>query len=118
MAFYYVLVDRKPVACRDAADYDQRVTNGAHGLATHIARTNTDSAWVSTVFLGVNHQRLKDEPPVLFETMVFGGESDGLTVRTMAWARARSTHLQVVAIVVGKRLTLWQRLTMLLFDYV
>jgi hypothetical protein len=31
---------------------------------------------ISTVFLGLDHSFVDDEPPVLWETMVFGGEHD------------------------------------------
>jgi len=32
-----------------------------------------DSLWVSTVFLGLDHNFSSKGPPVVFETMVFGG---------------------------------------------
>lgn len=32
---------------------------------------------VSTVFLGVNHRHFGEGPPILWETMVFGGLLDG-----------------------------------------
>jgi hypothetical protein len=32
--------------------------------------------WVSTVWLGLNHQFDPVGPPIIFETMVFGGEHD------------------------------------------
>jgi hypothetical protein len=31
---------------------------------------------VSTVWLGLNHSFLPDSPPIIFETMVFGGPND------------------------------------------
>jgi len=33
--------------------------------------TLSDSKWVSTVWLGINHRYNDDDPPLIFETMVF-----------------------------------------------
>jgi hypothetical protein len=38
-------------------------------------------AKVSTVFLGLDHSFSEDGPPILWETMVFGGELDQETDR-------------------------------------
>lgn len=40
-----------------------------------VASTETATLWVSTVFLGVNHNFLGKGPPILFETMVFSLET-------------------------------------------
>jgi hypothetical protein len=37
--------------------------------------TLPDGRWVSTVFLGINHQ-FGEGPPLIFETMVFPNEND------------------------------------------
>lgn len=39
--------------------------------------TFRDGTWVSTVWLGINHQYNPDKPPLIFETMVFNSGSDG-----------------------------------------
>ena len=39
----------------------------------HIARTKLDCMLVSTVWLGLDHSYRKDAPPLIFETMLFGG---------------------------------------------
>lgn len=41
-------------------------------LDHHVGRR----VWVSTVFLGLDHNWLPDGPPVLWETMIFGGPFD------------------------------------------
>ena len=43
-----------------------------------VAVTQGKGVRVSTVFLGVDHQ-YQDGPPILFETMVFGGKLDDET---------------------------------------
>jgi hypothetical protein len=39
-------------------------------------QTDLGDYFVSTVFLGLNHQRSLDGPPLWFETMVFGPEHE------------------------------------------
>lgn len=51
---------------------------------------------VSTVFLGINHQFF-DGPPLVFETMVFGGLRGDYQKRYSTWAEAEAGHVQVLA---------------------
>jgi hypothetical protein len=51
---------------------------------------------VSTVFLGLDHNFLPDGLPILFETLVFGGEHDGLMQRYATWDEAAIGHKEVV----------------------
>ena len=53
-----------------------------------------DEVRVSTVFLGMDHQ-FGDGPPLLFETMVFGGVSDQVAVRCSTWEEALKAHEKV-----------------------
>lgn len=50
---------------------------------------------VSTVFLGVDHQ-FGDGDPLLFETMIFGGERDGFQDRYSTWDEALKSHNIIV----------------------
>lgn len=62
-----------------------------------VAQTNvSDSVWVSTIFLGLDHNFWGDGPPVVFETMVFGGERDGDQRRYATWAEAELGHMEMV----------------------
>lgn len=47
---------------------------------------------VSTVFLGVNHRFFGDGPPILWETMVFGGPYDKLQRRYTSRDEAFKGH--------------------------
>lgn len=51
---------------------------------------------VSTVFLGIDHSFSSGGPPVLYETMIFGGEHDGWQDRHTHWADALNRHRGVV----------------------
>lgn len=53
-------------------------------------------AEVSTVWLGINH-RFGDGPPLIFETMVFGGGLDQYQERYSTEQHARAGHDAVVA---------------------
>lgn len=53
---------------------------------------------VSTVFLGLDHS-FGEGPPVLFETMVFGGKHNEEQWRYCTWDQAEVGHRQVVALV-------------------
>lgn len=52
---------------------------------------------VSTVFLGIDHSFEPGMEPVVFETMVFGGEHDQLTKRYSTYDQAEFGHKEVVA---------------------
>lgn len=46
----------------------------------NIAKTDLPNGlWVSTVFLGLDHQFEPGEPPLIFETMIFAKGSSGLS---------------------------------------
>lgn len=56
---------------------------------------------VSTVFLGSDHQ-WGIGPPLLFETMVFGGNDDGFMSRYSTWQEAEQGHEAIVNRLVPK----------------
>lgn len=56
-----------------------------------------DDAEVSTVWLGMNHN-WRGSPPLIFETMVFGGSLDGHQWRYATEQEAREGHDTVVAL--------------------
>lgn len=41
----------------------------------HVAQTRIGNVWVSTVFLGLDHNFFGEGPPILFETMIFQGKT-------------------------------------------
>jgi len=57
---------------------------------------------VSTVWLGLDHSD-GEGPPLIFETMVFGGEHDDYTERYSTETQAKKGHARIVkAIKAGK----------------
>lgn len=53
---------------------------------------------VSTVFLGLDHNHWGG-PPILFETMIFGGPHDGRQNRCSTWDEAVTMHQQALDLV-------------------
>jgi len=63
--------------------------------ARHIARDDVADAHVSTVFLGIDHS-FGGGPPLLFETMVFGGPLDGEQERYSTLDEAEAGHAAMI----------------------
>jgi len=61
----------------------------------HVADETINGVRVSTVFLGVDHQ-FGAGPPLLFETMVFGGALDQEQERCSTWEEAEHMHAIMV----------------------
>ena len=71
---------------------------------SRIDRTTIGDVTVSTVWLGLNHQ-YGNGAPIIFETMVFGGELDGEQTRCATEAEAVAGHAAMVARVYALRAT-------------
>jgi hypothetical protein len=56
-----------------------------------VAMTEAEGVKISTVFLGLDHS-FGGSVPILFETMVFGGEHDGYQERYATWEEAEAGH--------------------------
>lgn len=55
---------------------------------------------VSTVFLGLDHRFYGQGPPILFETMIFGGWTfSDYQQRYSTWGQAESGHLAALKVV-------------------
>lgn len=66
-----------------------------------VAKTKIPNGEVSTVFLGLNHRFTGNGPPLLFETLVFGGEHADHMERYATWAEAEEGHTRIVAMHAG-----------------
>lgn len=97
----YILVDKKPVEAELlewAKWFEQKDVR-----RVAFDRLNNDSITVSTVFLGIDHNWGDDGPPVLFETMIFGGRMgvhyDEYQERYCTWEEAEQGHINAIKII-------------------
>ena len=85
----YILDGRKAVKCYDILTRAKWFEKADR----HVEKTESGDISVSTVFLGLDHQ-FGDGPPLLFETMIFGGEHDEDQWRYETWADAEKGHAE------------------------
>ena len=76
-----------------------------NGTDKVLALTEIKGIRISTVFLGIDHNLLEEGEPVLFETMVFGGEFDGACDRATTWHDAMIHHLNAVTLIANRAYT-------------
>ena len=85
---------KTPVLCESAAEWGRLFDREKRKVAfNEVGDVN-----VSTVFLGLDHN-YEDGPPILFETMIFGGEHDEYQDRCATWNEALEMHDRAVALV-------------------
>lgn len=91
---YYILRDRKPVAVVDMLQWGQMFERMAERRVAEdvIEQPEHDPVRVSTVFLGIDHNWFDEGPPLLFESMVFGGPLDLEMYRYSTWDEAVEGH--------------------------
>ena len=97
--FLYILVDKTPVPCINMRMWGEWCANRDNRLVAFTKVNNYIE--VSTVFLGMNHA-WKEGPPILFETMVFGGDMNEYQRRYCTWKKAESGHWRTVSILSGE----------------
>jgi len=91
---FYILVGRTPILVNMETwsewfgETDRR----------RVAVTKVGDAGVSTIFLGINHNYSRQGPPILFETMIFGGPLDGDMWRCATYTQAEAQHNAAVAL--------------------
>ncbi len=92
----YILVDKVPVAEPDLFAWGRWLESGDRKVAS----TMIGDTRISTVFLGLDYNFHQDGPPILFETMVFGGPMDEEMDRYSTWEEAEQGHNETVRRVV------------------
>lgn len=93
----YILVGHTPVRCDDLLEWAEWEERALRDGSYVVAKTNVSSSVeVSTVFLGLDHQ-WGDGPPILFETMIFGGPRNQTQWRYATWDEAVDGHAYAVA---------------------
>lgn len=87
-SFFYTLdAQKQVVAVRSFAEWAEH-----HEEVRRVADTGRNGVRVSTIFMGLNHRHIGNGPPVVFETMIFGGAHDGYQNRYCSWDDALMGH--------------------------
>lgn len=97
---HYILIEKEPVPADDILTWIAWMKS-ANNI---IEQTDIGDIKVSTVFLGLDRQ-WKDGPPLLFETMIFGGEHDEDQWRYATWEEAEQGHTYAIDLVKNESAT-------------
>ena len=91
----YILDGRNPIRC---ADFMTRA-RWFERSDRQVARTDFGDVRVSTVFLGLDRS-FGQGPPLLFETMIFGGPFDQAKYqeRCSTWEEAEAQHAEAIEV--------------------
>lgn len=92
MCHYVLDAEGNPVRCRDLMTWARWFQNADRS----VAQTAAGGVRVSTVFLGIDHSFIRGQRPILYETMVFGGEQSGEQERYATRAEAIDGHAKMV----------------------
>jgi len=97
---YYVLDDdRRPRAVEDVLTWARWFETAERTVASdHVGDVH-----VSTVFLALDHNFGLEGPPVLWETMVFGGALDQECWRYTSREAALAGHAEALALALAQR---------------
>jgi hypothetical protein len=91
----YILENGEPVPCDDLLAWGRWMENQEQ---RRVAYDEIRGCRVSTVFLGLNHN-WGEGPPLLFETMIFGGAHDQFQERAATKAEALQIHERAKALI-------------------
>ena len=84
----YILKGKRVVKCPDIHKWGEWFQKADR----IVAKSSHNDITVSTVFLGLDHNFYRQMKPVLFETMIFGGEKDQYVIRYATWKQAEKGH--------------------------
>lgn len=94
----YILDEHgEPHPCEDLLAWGRWMQTADRSVAADEPLPNVR---VSTIFLGLDHAFRRGAPPVLWETMIFGGPHDGYQDRYTSRAEAEAGHRRAVELVI------------------
>jgi hypothetical protein len=94
---HYILDENKKIKPVELLEWAQWLENNPDRV---VGKTIIGEVKVSTVFLGLDHNFWDDGPPVLWETMIFGGKHDQYQDRCGGnYEQAEAMHMKAVAMV-------------------
>lgn len=94
---YYILDEyKKPTKINDVIEWAKWFEDINNRV---VAKDQIGEIKVSTVFLGIDHNYISGGIPILFETMIFGGNLDEDQWRYHTWEKAEDGHKNAVELV-------------------
>jgi hypothetical protein len=84
----YILDGKTPIVEPNIREWDAWMKIADHRT---VLRSKIGEVIISTVFLGLDHS-FSGGPPILFETLVFGGQLDQEMTRCSTWEDAEIMH--------------------------
>lgn len=99
---YILSPDHSPVPCHNEAMWHLWMWTSQD--ERQVAHAVVNGVQISTVFLGIDHSWTGAGPPILFETLVIGGDLDKSEQRYAFWDDAVEGHKQWVARIEGSKL--------------
>ena len=91
MSRYYILVEKEAVPVSDVLEWAKSFEDRSRT----VAKDKVGEVEISTVFLGLDHRYGKGKP-LIFETMVFGGELNKAMERYSTWEEAEEGHKTMI----------------------
>lgn len=91
---FYKLIGKCPVPC-SLPEYIAWAAEHRPAGIVRVAETHVGPLYVSTVFLGIDHN-FWGEDPLLFETMLFDDLHDAYQCRCTTWDQAERMHAAAV----------------------
>jgi hypothetical protein len=86
---YYILNGHTPVREPNMLAWGQWMETAD----CHVNQTTIGVLWISTIFLGIDHNFFAGQPPRLFETIIFGFDhDDSYQTRCATWEQAERMH--------------------------
>lgn len=92
---YYYLRGKTPILTTDVVKWSLEF-----GKNRVVEQTTIGDIFVSTIFLGLDHN-FYGGTPILFETMIFGGFADDYQERYETWEQAEAGHKLAVDMVLN-----------------
>jgi hypothetical protein len=101
---YYILENRKVKSVTESEFSEWYKTRDIV-----ISKTRVGTTGISTVFLIFDHDFTGNGPPILFETMVFGGKLNDFTERYSTFSEAESGHARIVRQVIRAQRSMFRK---------
>lgn len=93
---HFILDGKIPVDTEDVIKWATWFTEALADGSRVVKKTELpNGVTLSTIFIGLNYEYRKDHPPILFETMIFGGGND-FQERYATWEEAEKRHDEIL----------------------